>query len=103
MLEAFDFSTSEILEWELERIHQALLRKQIRIEPHATVEANHDNIPLVKVLEAILVGIPVSKDLPNNPLKRIPGINYEHQYQAGWFRVKVAFIGQYAVITVHKI
>lgn len=103
MPEAFDFSTSEILDWEIERIHLALLQKQIRIEPHAVTEADYDNIPLVKVLEAILVGIPVSKDLPNNPLNRVPGINYEHQHESRWFRVKVAFIGKYAVITVHKI
>jgi hypothetical protein len=101
--DAFDFSTSEILAWELERIHQALLRKQIRIEPHAVTEADNDNIPLVKILEAILVGIPISKDLPNNILNRVPGINFEHRHETKWFRVKVAFIGQYAVITVHKI
>ncbi len=102
--EAFDFTTTEILDWELEAIHRALLEKKIIITIHARRAARDDKIGLIELLETILVGIPVSKDLPDNDLQRVPGINYEHRISdQRWIRVKVAWIDKYAIITVYKI
>ncbi len=105
---AFDFSTTEILDWELKNIDNALLREEIRITKHAQLAAQEDNVSFVQLFEAILVGIlvgiPVSKDLPDNKLNRIPGINYEHKIKDGrWIRIKVAWLEGYAVITVYQI
>jgi hypothetical protein len=103
MTDAFDFTTSEILDWELEKIHNALLRKEIIVITHARIAARADRVTLVQLLETILVGTPVSKDLPDNSLARVAGINYEHLADGRWIRVKVAWLEEYAVITVYKI
>jgi hypothetical protein len=104
MTDAFDFTTSEILDWELEKIHNALLRKEIIVITHARIAARADRVTLVQLLETVLVGTPVSKDLPDNSLGRVAGINYEHKIADGrWIRVKVAWLEEYAVITVYKI
>ena len=103
MADAFDFTTSEILDWELEKIHNALLREEAGISRHARDAAKDDNISLVQLLESILVGTAVSKDLPNNLLERIPGINYEHQIDDRWIRVKVAWFEGYVVVTAYEI
>jgi hypothetical protein len=104
MADAFDFTTSEILDWELEKIHNALLRKEVGITEHAALAAQDDQLQLMELLEALLVGTPVSKDLPGNTLKRTAGINFEHQVRdQRWIRVKVAWVKGYAVITAHVI
>jgi hypothetical protein len=103
MMDAFDFTTSEILDWELEKIHNALLREEVGISRHARDAAKDDNISLVQLLESILVGTAVSKDLPNNPLERIPGINYEHRIDDRWIRLKVAWFEGYVVVTAYEI
>ena len=101
---AFDFSTTEILDWELKNIDNALLREEIRITKHAQLAAQEDNVSFVQLFEAILVGTPVSKDLPNNKLNRIPEINLDHKIKDGrWIRIKVAWLEGYAVITVYQI
>ena len=103
MADAFDFTTSKILDWELEKIHNALLREEIRISRHARDAAKDDNISLVQLLETILIGTPVSKDLANNALERIPGINFEHRIDNRWIRVKVAWFEHYIVVTAYQI
>ena len=103
MADAFDFTTSEILDWELEKIHNALLREEVGISRHAKDAARDDNISLVQLLESILIGTAVSKDLPNNLLERVPGINYEHQIDDRWIRVKVAWFEGYVVVTAYEI
>ena len=104
MRNPFDFSTSEVLKSELDAIHAALERQQISISEHAEIEARAEKISLVYVLEAVLVGTAVSKDLPGNTLKRTPGINFEHKIPDGrWIRTKVAWVGKYLIITVHTI
>ena len=104
MPDAFDFTTSDILDWELDLIHNALIREEIDIFNHARMAARDDNIKLVELLEAILIGTAVSKDLPSNSLNRFSGINFEHQIRDGrWIRVKVAWVNNYAVITAHTI
>ncbi len=104
MAEVFDFTTTEIFQWELEAIHRALLDKKVIITVHARRAAQADKVALVELLEAVLVGVAVSKDLPENDLQRVPGINFEHQISGHrWIRVKVAWIDRYAIITVYKI
>jgi hypothetical protein len=48
--------------WLLDSIHAALVRQEIEISQHAADAAADDNLSLVQLLEAVLVGIPVSKD-----------------------------------------
>ena len=104
MSKAFDFTTSQILDWELEKIHNALIREEIDITDHARKAARDDRISPVDLLAAVLVGTPVSKDLPDNQLKRVAGINFEHRLNDGrWTRVKVAFINNYVIITAYQI
>jgi hypothetical protein len=104
MQNGFDFTTDEILDWELEMIHRALLEQRILIENHAADEARNDKIKLVEVLQAILVGTATLKDLPGNTLGRVPGVNFEHRLDDGrWIRVKVGWLSGYAVITTHTI
>jgi hypothetical protein len=104
MFRAFDFTTEQIFDWELEQIHNALLREEIDITDHARKAARDDRISPVDLLAAVLVGTPVSKDLPDNVLKRVAGINFVHRLHDGrWIRVKVAFLGNYAIITAYTI
>jgi hypothetical protein len=101
MPQPFDFTTSEILDWELEN---ALDKQEIGITQHAADAATDDNLTLIQLLEAVLVGRPVSKDLPDNKLLRLPGINFEHQTgDARWYRVKVAWVNEYLIITAHTL
>ncbi len=102
-MDTFDFTTGEILDWELEKIHNALLREEVGISRHAKDAARDDNISLVQLLESILIGTAVSKDLPNNLLERVPGINYEHRIDDRWIRVKVAWFEGYVVVTAYEI
>ncbi len=100
----FDFSTSKILDWELDLIHTALWREEIKIHPHAFAAAQDEDIPPVALFEAILLGNPVSKDLPKVDSSRKPGINFEYQIpDKRWIRVKVTYFDSYIVITVHTI
>ncbi len=104
MRNPFNFSTPEILQSELDAIHEALIFQEIQFSQHAQEEADKEKIPLVAVLETILVGTPVSKDLPRNAGKRIPGINFEHKIaDERWIRTKVAWVNNFLVITVHTI
>ena len=103
MMDTFDFTTGEILDWELEKIHNALLREEVGISRHAKDAARDDNISLVQLLESILIGTAISKDLPNNLLERVPGINYKHQIDDRWIRVKVAWFEGYVVVTAYEI
>jgi hypothetical protein len=104
MRNPFDFTTVEILDSELNAIHEALIDQAIGMTGHAADEAEIEDIPLVAIFEAILVGSAVSKDLPGNDKSRIPGINFENRMNDGrWIRTKVAWIDNYLIITVHTI
>ena len=104
MRQGFDFSTPEIFDWELEAVHQALMRQEIIVTKHAFDAADEENIPYTAILEAVLVGLAVDKDLPHNSLGRKSGINFEHLLDGGrWIRVKVSWNGAYFVVTVHTV
>ncbi len=104
VIEPFDFTTSQILDWELEMIQNALDKQEIEITQHAADAAEDDNLTLIQLLEAVLVGVPVNKDLPDNELQRLPGINFEHRTSdQRWYRIKVAWVEKYLIITAHTI
>jgi hypothetical protein len=104
MKNPFNFSIPEILQSELDAIHEALIFQEIQLSEHAAIEADAENIPLVAILETIFVGTAVSKDQPQNPNNRVPGINFEHKISDGrWIRTKVAWINNFLIITVHTI
>jgi hypothetical protein len=100
----FDFTTDTILQRELDSIHEALIEQEISMSDHAVEAARQDHIPLVKLLETVLVGIATSKDLPNNALDRVPGINFEYRLEdQRLIRVKVAWFDGYWIITTHTV
>ncbi len=109
--EAFDFSTTEILEWERRKIQMALKLRKIQIRPdwHGGIQADKRKISLQDVFKCIGRDKPKSKDLPPwNPedkRARKAGLNYEGKTESGKrIRVKVGWtaIG-YTVVTVHEI
>jgi hypothetical protein len=104
LVQGFDETTKDILEWELDAIHTALIRKEIDIHPHAFKAARDENIPPRELLAAVLVGRPTEKDLPDNFFNRFVGINFEHQMDDKRFiRVKLVWMDNYLVITAHTI
>ncbi len=103
MHKGFDFSTSEILDWELEAIQRALWQQEIDIDDHALQRARERGITAVQLLEAIVFGEATTKDLPNNVLGRVPGVNFEYQLGTRWIRIKVAYFDSYFVVTVHPV
>lgn len=103
MHQGFDFSISEILDWELEAIQRALWQQEIDIDDHAIQRARERGIAAVQLLEAIVFGEAISKDLPGNVLGRVPGVNFEHRLDSRWIRIKVAFFDGYFIVTVHPV
>lgn len=100
----FDFDTPEILESELNAIHEALIQREIDIHPHAFQAARDEQISALDLLSAVLIGIPVEKDLPNNSLNRFPGIAFEHLLEdKRWIKVKVTELLGLIIITAHTI
>ncbi|MEY4531839.1 MAG: hypothetical protein RLZZ156_2560 [Deinococcota bacterium] len=103
MKQGFDFSTPEILDWELDAVNVALFAQNLKISPHALQAARDEGIPYHAILETILVGVAVSKDLPDNGAGRQAGINFEYLFVKRWLRVKVSWQKQYYAVTVHTI
>ena len=101
MKQGFDFSTSEILDWELEAISKSLFAQQLEISPHAYKAAQDEQIPYHAILETIMVGVAVSKDLPDNTLGRQVGINFEYLFVGRWLRAKVSWEDEYYAVTIH--
>ena len=65
MPKGFDFSTTEILDWELEAIQRALWRQEIDIDDHAIRRATERGIAAVQLL--------VEEILLNNPIFHVAG------------------------------
>ena len=64
MTPGFDFSTAEVLEWELDAIWQALDENRLIFSRHAREELSLDALTLDDVLDAINFPDETSKDLP---------------------------------------
>jgi len=104
ILEAFDFSSDEIHDWEIDFIREAAKTGKLRVAPHALTQALKRNIKLADVHNTVLTGSPASKDKPFNLEARKPGINFEDRSSTGApIRVKVSFSGGYLVVTVHEL
>lgn len=102
MTEGFDFTTSEVQDWEIKAIWQALDEGQLLFSRHATQELSLDGLHQEDVLDAISFYDEVSKDLPGNHLGRAAGINFDRHLETVTVRVKVGwnYGGYYIVITV---
>jgi hypothetical protein len=101
--EAFDLSTSDVLQWELELIWTAEALQLIILSPHARRAADDDTIPAKAVWRVIREGIPRSKDVERNGGRKV-GINFEGKRgRDGWLRTKVTWQRRYVVATVHAL
>ncbi|WP_102128409.1 DUF4258 domain-containing protein [Deinococcus planocerae] len=99
MVPGFDFSTSEVLEWELAAIWKALDEDRLIFSRHAREELSLDALTLDDVLDAINFPDEVSKDLPGGP--RAPGLNFDRFLGSMRLRAKVGWRdATYIVVTV---
>ncbi|TBH21390.1 DUF4258 domain-containing protein [Thermus thermamylovorans] len=102
--EPFDFSTSQIHAWEVERIRQAFRQGRYSIEKHAFRRMMERGIRPNEVRDVVMNGAAVSKDLPGNPRDRRPGINFERTLEDDRrVRVKVSWREGYFVVTTHEV
>ena len=99
MTPGFDFSTAEVLEWELAAIWQALDENRLIFSRHAREELSLDALTLDDVLDAINFPDEISKDLPGG--RRAPGLNFDRHLGHVRLRAKVGWRDdRYIVVTV---
>ena len=99
MTPGFDFSTAEVLEWELDAIWQALDENRLIFSRHAREELSLDALTLDDVLDAINFPDATSKDLPGG--RRAPGLNFDRHLGRVRLRAKVGWRDdRYIVVTV---
>lgn len=67
MTEGFDFTTDDVLEWELEAIWAAIDQERLIFSRHAREELSLDALTLEDVLDALSFPDEVSKDPPGGP------------------------------------
>ena len=97
--EGFDFTTDDVLEWELEAIWAAIDQERLIFSRHAREELNLDALTLEDVLDALSFPDEVSKDLPGG--SRAPGLNFDRHLDRVRIRAKVGWReSYYIVITV---
>jgi hypothetical protein len=101
--DAFDLSTPDVLQWELDLIWTAEELGLIRLSPHARYEARYDSIPFAAIWRVIRDGFPRSKDVTRLDNRQL-GINFEGRRRGGgWIRAKVTWELRYVVATVHAL
>ncbi|WP_216329753.1 hypothetical protein [Deinococcus aestuarii] len=88
MSEGFDFSTAEVLNWEIQAVWEALESGELRVSIHAQNEINLDALTLEDVDDAISSYDEVSEDLPGAG-GRAPGLNFDRLLGRVRLRVKV--------------
>ena len=98
MGEGFDYTTSDVHDWEIESIFDAIDTDTLIISQHAHNELSMDALTVDDVLDAIGNYDEVSKDLPGNPLRRAPGINFDTHRSTLTIRVKVGWRERYYVV-----
>ena len=96
MTEGFDFTTDDVLEWELEAIWAAIDQERLIFSRHAREELSLDALTLEDVLDAISFPDEVSKDLPGGP--RAPGLNFDRRLGRVRLRAKVGWRETYYVV-----
>lgn len=103
--EAFDLTTDEIEQWELDQIQVALRMDAIQIDRHAQRAALDDGFDIDEIYTVILRGEPIDKDTSTDAdRKREPGINFEGEisggrtiqlkvtYDRGWYRIATTYV-----------
>lgn len=75
MTEGFDFTTNDVLEWELEAIWAAIDQERLIFSRHAREERSFGALTLEDALDALSFPDEVSRDLPGG--SRAPGLNFD--------------------------
>ena|ERR1700736_126715 len=100
--DAFDLTTTAILQWELELIWAAVGLGIIEISDHADRAAADDAVPSAAMFRVVREGTPRSKDIGR--ANRRVGINFEGKLRGGrWIRIKVSWQMRYVIVTVHAL
>lgn len=100
----FDFTSRQILPWEVAGISEAATTGRVRMSYHATREAIDDGVDARDIMDIAARGKAKSKDLPGDS-GRAPGINFEDQTPSGrTIRFKVGEADrEYQVVTVYNL
>lgn len=99
----FDFSTHKILEWEVENIRNLAKSEDLEFTQHASEELLKDRLTVDDALYVVLNKHTATKDLPDNRLKRVPGITFKGYTEGGkLICIKVAAREDYIVVTVYE-
>jgi hypothetical protein len=93
----FDFTTPEVLNWEIEAIWAAIEKNELLITVHARNELNLDALTEDDLFDAIFFYDEAYKDLPSNTAGRAAGINFHRHFQNVVIRVKVGWRETYYV------
>jgi len=96
MADGFDFTTSTVLDWEIQAIWEAIDLETLIFTRHAREELSLDALTLDDVLDAISFPDQISKDLPGGT--RAPGLNFDRQMGRVRLRAKVGWRERYYVI-----
>jgi hypothetical protein len=103
LAQAFDLTTTEIVQWELELIWRAEELELLALSTHAAEAADDESIPRAAIRRIVRNGIPRSKDATTRDGRQI-GINFEGKLRrTGWIRTKVTWRNEYIVATVHTL
>lgn len=99
MPEGFDFTTDDVLDWEVEAIWAAIDQETLIFTRHAREELSLDALTLGDVLDAISFPDEITKDLPGGT--RVPGLNFDRYLGEVRMRAKISWKERYyLVITV---
>lgn len=103
LAEAFDITTTDILQWELELVWRAVELGVIILSQHARQAAEDDSLPEAAIWRIVREGVARSKDVVPGDVRHV-GINFEGKNRGGeWVRVKVSWLVRYVVVTVHAL
>jgi hypothetical protein len=103
LADAFDLTTTDILQWELELVWRAVELGVIELSQHAERAAADDTVPTAALFRVIRQGLPRSKDIGMTDDRR-PGINFEGKLPGRrWIRIKVSWRMRYVIVTVHTL
>ncbi len=89
--EAFDLTTTDVVQWELELIWRSVELGVLQLSPHARRAAEDDSIPIPAIWRIVREGPARLKDVLPDGQRHI-GINFEGKRRGGgWLRVKVSW------------
>lgn len=100
--EAFDLTTTDIQQWELELIWSAERLGVLGLSSHARQAARDDSIPKEAIMRVVRDGVPRWKDVLLHATRQV-GINFQGKRRGGRLRTKVSWFDEYVVVTVHAL